>query len=617
MKEIKILEKDIDWLSLREESFWRQRARVDWLKDGDRNTKFFHSRAKARNYNNYIHGFLSDNEVWLSQPEQMFAHTTDFFTTLFSSCKPSDSEISSVVDSIECYISQSDFEFLESPFTDEDVERALMGIGPNKAPGVDGFHAIFFQKHWSLLKKDVTSACLDVLNHGRSVKSINETIIVLIPKKKNPKRLSDFRPISLCSVLYKIISRTLAARLKKILAPLIAENQGAFVPGRLISDNAIMSFELLHSMSKIYSGKTGWMALKLDMSKAYDRVEWKLIGAILRKMGFPSRWCSLIHDCISTVQFTVSINGKLGGRVLPSRGLRQGCSLSPYLFILCAEVLSALLRRAELTGQIVGMRCTQHSPRISHLFFADDSIIFTKAKQQEANAILKLLSSYEKASGQVVNMEKTAITFSPNTQQATRQSILGIFRISSTTPHDTYLGLPSMIGRNKNRTFASIRERVWKRVSILNRNYLSAAGREVLIKAVVQAIPIYFMSLFRLPNSICKQLRSLVIRFWWGVKNERNKLPWVKWDTLCDSKFKGGLGFRDFELLTKQCWRNKCGVSSINPILWSPECSKPNIFLFMMCWMPRIKMDLLSSGKVFFGERLSKNGYPVACGQGR
>ncbi|CAA0809879.1 Unknown protein [Striga hermonthica] len=191
---------------------------------------------------------------------------------------------------------------LDAPFSLEEVEKVLTSIGPHKALGTDDFHAAFLQNNWGLMQNDILEACLKVLNGGESVKKINKTIVVLIPKNEN-LMYTDFRPISLCKVVYKIISKPIANRLRKVLGPLIAENQSAFVHGRYITDNAILAFELLHSMSKIYSGKANYMTLKIDMSKAYDWVEWDFDDVMLSKKGFPPRLRALILILLHQLAF--------------------------------------------------------------------------------------------------------------------------------------------------------------------------------------------------------------------------------------------------------------------------------------------------------------------------
>ena len=157
---------------------------------------------------------------------------------------------------------------------------------------------------------DITQAVLSCMNYGSLLKSINNTFITLILKVKNPERVSEFRPISLCDVIYKIISKVLANRLKPILNDIISESQSAFIADRLITDNVLIAFESLHHMKTNCTGRTGFMALKQDMSKAYDRVEWGFLEKILLKMGFQESWVAMIMECITTVTYSILVNGE-------------------------------------------------------------------------------------------------------------------------------------------------------------------------------------------------------------------------------------------------------------------------------------------------------------------
>ena len=179
----------------------------------------------------------------------------------------------------------------------------------------------FFQTYWSNVGMDVTHAVPSNLNLGSILKSINHTFITLIPKVNNPERVSDFRPISLCNVIYKIISKVIANRLKPLLDSIISETQSAFIVDRLITDNILIAFESLHHMKANYTRKEGFMAMKLDMSKAYDRVEWVFLERILLKLGFQESRVALIMECITTVLYCILVNGEPKGMITPSRGL--------------------------------------------------------------------------------------------------------------------------------------------------------------------------------------------------------------------------------------------------------------------------------------------------------
>ncbi|KAM6596535.1 hypothetical protein CsatA_007059 [Cannabis sativa] len=528
---------------------------------GDRNTKYFHNKATGRKKKNAIVEIMTEDGRKLSVEEDIVGEIERYFGTIFSSASPTVQQVENGIANIDTQITPEESAMLETPFTcEDDVLCAVRAIGATKAPGPDGFHAIFFQKYWGIIGPRVSAVCLAILNGHQSVRKFNKSNVVLIPKITKPSFVKEYRPISLCSVMYKIVAKAIALRLKGTLSPLISSFQSAFVPGRAIHDNVMVGFELLHSLFKKNNGVRGFMALKLDMSKAYDRVEWCFLRAIMGKFGFPGRWVDLIMDCVTTAEYGFLVNGRPRGSVVPSRGLRQGCPLSPYLFLFCAEALSSLLRQAEASGELMGFRCSRSGPRVSHLFFADDSLIFGRANGREAESIRRILQCYEYASGQQVNFDKSAITFSPNVLPADRTSVLGILGLGSVATHDKYLGLPTVIGRNKKRTFASICDKVQKRVRGWKRSFFSAGGREILIKAILQAVPNYMMSMFQLPVATCDKLRSIILQFWWGTNNDKRKIAWVKWEDVCQPKSKGGLCFKDLVLfnqamVAKQVWR--------------------------------------------------------------
>ncbi|KAL5838662.1 hypothetical protein ACOSQ3_015831 [Xanthoceras sorbifolium] len=560
LDDIKSRERELESLLSKEELYWKQRSRVDWLLAGDKNSKFFHRRATARKKKNRISSLLDSRGVRRESEQGMSSVVLDYFSDLFRSIQPSFSDLSAASSFLESKVNAQMAGRLGEAFTRAEVRSAVFEMGPNKAPGPDGFHALFFQKFWNVVGEDVSNVCLKVLNGGCSIEEFNTTNVVLIPKVKNPERMTDFRPISLCSVIYKTVSKVMANRLKEILPFIISSEQSAFVPGRLIFDNIMVAFELLHSIKKQKKGKRGYAAIKLDMSKAYDRVEWGFLEFIMKKVGFPNHFRALVMDCVSTSKLSFLVNGKSVGEVSPQRGLRQGCPLSPYLFLLCAEALSTLIKGNESNGQSLGMRCCRGSPLVSHLFFADDSIVFCRASVQNCEKLKQILNVYEKASGQRINLQKSNITFSPNVEDDRCASILNCLGLANAQAHDIYLGLPTMVGKNKRKTFNDIKERVWRKIRGWKGNLFSMGGKEVLIKAVAQAIPTFTMSIFQLPSVLCNELCSMIMGFWWGASDGHKKISWVARDKLCSPKIHGGLGFKDLSLfnqalLGKQAWR--------------------------------------------------------------
>lgn len=271
-------------------------------------------------------------------------------------------------------------------------------MAPFKAPGPDGMPPLFYQHFWGVVDHDVMSSVLSWLNSGTFPHSINHTFITLIPKTNNPEYVRDFHPISLCNVLYKIFSKVLANRQKMILPSIITEHQ-YIAKDQLIIDNILVAFESLHSMKNYKMGDIGYMAIKLDMSKAYDRVEWLYLENLMRKMGFNGKWIGLIMVCVKTVTYSIIVNGKPQGLLHPTEGIRQGDPLSHFLFLLCIEGLHGLIQQAARVGDIKGFSLCRRGLELTHLLFANDSLLFCRATSQECNNVLYILNLYEEASG--------------------------------------------------------------------------------------------------------------------------------------------------------------------------------------------------------------------------
>jgi hypothetical protein len=211
--------------------------------------------------------------------------------------------------------------------------------------------------------------------------------------------------------------------LKKILPTIITPTQSAFIPGRLISDNVLAAYETLHTMHTGMWGKKGFMVVKLDTSKAYDRVEWGFLEAVMEWMGFDRRWISWVMMCVKLVKYSVIVNGNPCKLITPSRGIRQGDPISPYLFLLCAEVLSALITKANREGYLTGVSTSRGGSVISHLCFADDSLLFCRLNLTQWNYLSSILQLYEGASGQKMNSNKTTIFFSQNSSVGDKEHI--------------------------------------------------------------------------------------------------------------------------------------------------------------------------------------------------
>lgn len=437
--------------------YWKQRAKVMWYREGDSNTKFFHNVVKGRRKTNRIDKLEDENSVWRHKGPEMDALICDYFQKLFTS---EVGDMEGVLGCLSSKVTNSQNIALIRRVSFDEVKQAVFSMHRDKSPGPDGLNPGFYQAYWDILGNDLVHLCNTVFTTGQLPGGINFTHLVLIPKKSTPTGMGDLRPIALCNVLYKIISKVIANRLKPLLDTLISENQCAFIPRRLITDNIMLAFETLHYLKRKSQGKEGFAAIKLDISKAYDRVEWPMIQALLARMGFGHHWIKLVYHCISTVSYCVLQDCKEIGPIHPKRGLRQGDPLSPYLFILLAEGLSAMLSNLESRGSIHGISIARGAPKISHLFFADDSFIFIKANQTESATMKQTLDIYGKASGQIINYHKSAVSFSTNVDRIMREQVKNILQINREGVDGNYLGLPAIIGRNKRDILGFIKDRI-------------------------------------------------------------------------------------------------------------------------------------------------------------
>lgn len=287
------------------------------------------------------------------------------------------------------------------------------------------------------------------------------------------------------------------------------------------------------------------------------------------------------------------------------------------MFIICAEGFSSLLRDAEARKEIHGIKIGKKVDAISHLFFADDSLLFTRANEEEAEKLLEILDTYEAASGQKLNMEKSEVTFSRNITQEKKQILQTKLSCKAVESHEKYLGLPTFVSGSKKKVFHHIHERVIKKLKGWKKNFLSQARREVLIKSVAQALPTYAMQCFRLLVTMLNEIEGLFRSFFWGQKKDERKTAWVGWTKMYAAKKQGGLGMRNLQafneaLLAKQAWRILKFPNTLMAKTLKCKYFPNTTFL-------EAKMSLIASftwRSILSARDLLKKGSPTDCGAG-
>lgn len=376
-----------------EESYLRQKAKLHWLKVGDQNNKAFYTAAKLREIRNNIKEIQCDDGRIVDNLEQIKFEAERYFKE-FLSLKPNDyvewssTELEKIL-TFRC--DENDKKLLTAEVSKEEIKKVLFAMPANKSPGPDGFNSEFFRESWLIVGDDFTVAIQSFFKTGFLPKGVNSTILALIPKKKEAKVMKDYRPISCCNVLYKVISKILANRLKLILPKFISPNQSAFVKDRLLMENLLLATEIIKDYHK--QTVSPRCAMKIDISKAFDSVQWDFLLNTLRAHAFPEVYVRWVQTCISTASFSVQVNGELAGYFGSDRGLRQGCSLSPYLFVICMNVLSQKIDKAAHDKRIgFHPRCKQL--KLTHLCFADDLMVFVDGEKKSIKGALEVFDDF-------------------------------------------------------------------------------------------------------------------------------------------------------------------------------------------------------------------------------
>ncbi|XP_012857061.1 PREDICTED: uncharacterized protein LOC105976337 [Erythranthe guttata] len=519
-----------------EEDFWKQKAACRWATDGERNSKFFHSLVKKKRCVNRIHS-ISHGDSVLTSAQEIKDSGVDFFSKLLTDDMPSLLPVDESLFSAP----QRDFSSVSTRPSVEEIKDAVFGICQDSASGPDGYSSLFYQHCWDLIQCDVCEAVWDFFEGGSMPASFTATTLVLIPKVDFPTAWTDFRPISLCNVTNKIITKVLTNRLAPHLPHIISPSQSGFVQGRLISDNILLAQEMVHSISVRCRNPN--LILKLDMAKAYDRVQWRFLFRVLELMGFSANLVDIIRRCVSSCQFSLLINGELTGYFTSSRGLRQGDPLSPTLFVLAAEYFSRGLD--ALYSRCPSMfYSTREGIPISHLAYADDVMIFTSCHNFGLKKLRDFLDHYCRTSGQLISVHKSTFTVDRACSDGHLRTISRILSYPRKDLPIIYLGAPLYKGRDRGSLFHTLIDRMQARISGWARTALAFGGRLALIRSTLSTMALHLVQVIQPPQYIIQQIEQCMARFLWGSYGNQRRPHWVAWETICRPISEGGLGLR-------------------------------------------------------------------------
>nr|GEW33814.1 hypothetical protein [Tanacetum cinerariifolium] len=396
--------------------------------------------------------------------------------------------------------------------TKDEIKKAMFDIGDDKSPGPDGYTSLFFEKGWDIVRDDVCNAILDFFSNGKLLHELNPTFFALIPKVTTPSRVNDYRPISCCNVIYKCISKIITNRIIEGFKEVVSDNQSAFVPGRRISDNILITQELMHNYHR--NKGPSRCAFKVDIQKAYDTVDWRFLGFILKCFDFHPTIIKWIMAYVTSASYSISINRNIHGYFKGKQGLRQGDPLSPYLFTLIMESLTLILQRKVRLSNSFRYHKHCEEMQLINVCFADDLFIFAHGDVNSANVIMDSLDEFKRVSTLVPSNPKSTVFFC-NVLNHVNLAILYIMPFAKDTLSVKNLGFSLITYRLLNRDCKVLVEKATNRIRDWKNKSLSFAGWLQLCKSVISSMQVYWALVLVIPLVIVEDIQQLIPGFLW------------------------------------------------------------------------------------------------------
>ncbi|CAH2936087.1 MAG: hypothetical protein CPSOU_6785 [uncultured Paraburkholderia sp.] len=548
--EVKEQRRDTIRLAEAERKYLFQKLKCKYLLEADRNTKLFHALVKRKAKMHCIPAITREDGTLTHAESEVGDEFRKYYTHLLGTSSDGQ-QLQQDVFNLGQNITAEQSVLLTLPITSDLVRKTLLTIANDKSPGPDGFTAGFFKSAWHIVGEEITMAVQEFFATGKLLKQLNHTMVALIPKSKHANMLGDYRPISCCNVLYKLISKILASRFAQVLPNIIDEAQSAFVSDRSMIENIHLAQELM----KGYNRKriSPRCLIKVDFRKAYDSVDWQFLRQVLIGMRFPELFVTWTMECVTTASYSIRVNGDSYGFFPGRKGLRQGDPISPYLFVLCMEYFTRLMKRYTADHPFnYHPRCG--NLKITHLSYADDLMIFTRGDAPSVKQVWDCLTEFGRMSGLEANNHKTHI-FMAGIPTQDQQEILSITQVQQGELPIRYLGVPLAGEGLRVQHYAPLIAKVAEQISMWSAASLSHAGRLELIKSVLQGIHCFWLSVLPVPAGVIDRVIGMCRKFLWN-----NGKPMIAWKQLVMPKQEGGLGLRDLSawnkaLLTKVLWK--------------------------------------------------------------
>ncbi|GJT13945.1 RNA-directed DNA polymerase, eukaryota, reverse transcriptase zinc-binding domain protein [Tanacetum coccineum] len=534
------LDKDPDCVHLREEEYvfcnaykeaardeemvLRQKTKIQWLKDGDQNSAYFHNSLKGRMFRSRIE-VVYDSEGHKYEGDYIAPKFVDHFSKFLGT----EDEVFPIEDPDSLFINKLDaqcVDYMVRPVLDDEIKFSMFSIEDDKAASLDGYTSKFFKTAWNIVGGDVCAAVKEFFYSSKLLGEFNANLISLVPKLQTPLKITDYRPIACCNVVYKCISKVITNRLKEGLGSIVDSNQSAFIPGRQISDNIFLAQEFMHGYGR--KGGAQRCAFKVDIEKAYDTVNWDFLKIALQRFGFHSSMIKWIMVCLTTASFSICVNGETHGFFKGKRGLRQGDPMSPYLFTIVMEVLNLMIKRQIRLDSRFRYHWGCSKINLTHLCFADDLLMLCHGDLISASILRRALDEFSMTSGLYPSMAKSTVFYS-NVPDDVKEDIHLAMPFREGELPVRYLGVPLTSKMLSIADCKVLVEKVKKRIFDWRNKSLSFAGKLQLVASVLSSLHVYWASMFMLPVSICDSIDKLFKNFIWGKSESSSGIVSVSW----------------------------------------------------------------------------------------
>ena len=520
--------------------FWQEKSKNVRFLEGDRNTAFFHRQAKVREAQGHI-SILKNGDEILSTTEAIESHVLNYFNNIFAVSESY--EENDLPDRlIPSLVTLEDNTMLTTVPSSDEVKRAVFDLNGDSAPGPDGFSGHFYHHFWHIIGADVVKSTQHFFVHNYIMPNMNSNLLILIPKVQGADRLDNFRPIALANFQFKIITKILGDRLGTIAPKIMSTHQRGFIPGRSIQDCIMIASEAINMLHrKTYGGN---MAIKIDIRKAFDTINWKFLLHVLKCFGFNQIFCDWILTILHSAKLSININGKAVGFFRCSRGVRQGDPLSPLLFCLAEEVISRGIEDLVLHGRLTQIKATRSIYIPSHCLYADDILIFCKGTVANVKNITHLFDSYGKYSSQVVNAQKSKF-YSSSIPLSRIRTIHSLTSFRQGCVPFNYLGIPLFKGKPKSIHLRTIVDKIKLKLNAWKGRLLTFMGRVQLVNAVICSMLTYSFHVYKWPSSLLFEVSKAMRNFIWSGNSDQKKICTVSWSQMCKPKEAGGLAVKD------------------------------------------------------------------------